>query len=387
MRYPASALVIFLITFLQAFGQDSLKSDVHKGELSLKIKLISFVRNNEYFNPIEDSKLLITSGMPAAGDKSLWIEGYTLTGSFIRPELVFAPSQRITIAAGAHLLKYSGFNKFSQARPVISASLRLARGTTLTVGSFGDDGNHMMFDPHFSRERIYTAYAEDGLQVRTVNEHFFNDAWLNWENFIFKGDTTREIFTFGESFRYRSPEIADFLQVEIPAQLQFKHFGGQISDYYEHVTTFFNFAGGLRINADLGRKYGCAGVEYLRFYNKVIPSRSSDIISHGYAGWLRFHYDNRIFRAGVSYWRAHDFYAPNGNGIYASVFYFGSHYVIHDRRVLTGSFFIRYHPEDYFELLFGIETFYDICADRLDHAMMLHLNFDRIFRLGTVKKI
>jgi hypothetical protein len=383
MRYPAAAIVIFLSTFLQAHGQDTIKTDTHKGELSLKIKLLGFVRNNEYFNPIEDSKLLITSGMPAPGDKSLWIEGYTLTGSFIRPELVFAPSERITIAAGAHLLKYSGFNKFSQARPVISASLKLTRSTTLTVGSFGD--NHNMFDPHFSRERIYTAYAEDGLQIRTINKHFFNDAWLNWENFIFRGDTTREIFTFGESFRYTSSKFADFLQVEIPAQLQFKHFGGQISDYYEHVTTFFNFTAGVRINADIGQKYGRAGVEYLRFLNSVIPSRSSDIISHGYAGWLRFHYDNRIFHLGVSYWRAHDFYAPNGNGIYASVFDFSSGYVIHDRRVLTGSFFIRYLPEDYFELLFGIETFYDTCANRLDHAMMLHLNFNRIFSLATLR--
>ena len=62
----------------------------------------------------------------------------------------------------------------------------------------------------------------------TISSH---DTWVSWENYIFKGDSTREIFTFGESFRYTSSPIADFVHFEVPVQLQLKHHGGQISNY------------------------------------------------------------------------------------------------------------------------------------------------------------
>ena len=64
--------------------------------------------------------------------------------------------------------------------------------------------------------------------------------------------------------------------MELPVQLQFKHFGGQISDYPEHVTTFFNLAAGVRVNIDVAdKRYGQAGFEYLKFLNNVIPGRST----------------------------------------------------------------------------------------------------------------
>ena len=107
---------------------------------------------------------------------------------------------------------------------------------------------------------------EDGFQFTTDNDHFFNDTWLSWENYISKGDTTREIFTFGESFRYTIITFSRFIEFEIPVQIQFKHFGGQISNYPEHVETLFNMASGLRVNfAPAQNKYGKLGIEYLHF--------------------------------------------------------------------------------------------------------------------------
>ena len=105
-----------------------------------------------------------------------------------------------------------------------------------------------MLDPHFNKERIYNAFSEDGLQLMTTNKHIFSDSWLSWENYIFKGDAEREIFTAGESFRYTSPEVSGLITLEIPVQVQVKHFGGQISDYPEHVETYLNIAAGARIS-------------------------------------------------------------------------------------------------------------------------------------------
>lgn len=383
MRQLAFAFIVFSLLLTDADGQDGNDERANQAdELSLSIKSLNFIRNNEYFNPIRSSDFILSNTLPWRVDKSLWIEGYTLAGFFFQPELVYNPSQKITLRAGGHFLKYSGTGKFTQVKPVFSISLKLSEITTLKLGTLSGSDSHKMLDPHFNSERFYYAYVEDGLQLTTLNDHFFNDVWLSWENFIFKGDTTREIFTFGESFRYKSTLFADFIEIELPVQMQFKHFGGQISDYPEHVTTFFNLAAGVRVNADLGgKRYGRAGIEYIHFLNSVIPERDYNLINNGHASWLRFHYNYKVFYLGASYWRANDFYAPNGNGIYGSVFVFDSDYVVHRRKIITTAANINLLPESYLGLLFGFEAFYDVCEKRMDHALTLHLDFEKLFRV------
>ena len=98
----------------------------------------------------------------------------------------------------------------------------------------------------------------------------FTDTWISWENYIFKGDSTREQFTFGESFRYTSSPIANFIRIEVPVQLQLKHLGGQISDYSQQIAIIYKyccrtegkFRPWRRKNTDR------LGIEYLQFVNK-----------------------------------------------------------------------------------------------------------------------
>ncbi|MCX6255164.1 MAG: hypothetical protein NTV31_11895 [Bacteroidia bacterium] len=385
-RYLAITIFALLFITLNTFGQVSEETEVQPGELSLRIKNINFVKNNEYFNPISASRFILISSIPWFIDKSAWIEGYTILGYFIQPELVYSPSGKVTLRGGIHLLKYSGTEMFSQVRPVFSTSLNLSEKTSLTIGTLSGSDKHRLFDPHFDRERLYNAYAEDGLQLTSGNDHLFNDTWLSWENFIFKTDSTREVFTFGESFRYISSPVADFLRFEVPVQVQFKHFGGQISNYPEHVETYFNLATGLRISFDLVQKrYGVAGIEYLQFINNVFPERPSSVILHGYASWFRFHYTYKALYIGATYWKAHNFYAPNGNAIYASVIDIHSNYVVPERRIITNFVYLTLLPESYLELFLGLETFYDVCQKRLNYATTLHLNFDKLVKLATIK--
>ncbi|TAL66360.1 MAG: hypothetical protein EPN88_08580 [Bacteroidetes bacterium] len=361
-------VIIFWALFVFSWnmsGQVADESRSDTGILSLRIKSISFIKNNEYFNPI--------------------IEGYTMLGFLFQPELVYSPSPKVTLRAGIHLLKYSGANKFSQVRPVFSTTLNFSEKISLTIGTLSGSDKHQLFDPHFNRERLYNAYAEDGFQLTTVNNNLFNDTWISWENFIFKGDTTREIFTYGESFRYKSSPVADFLQFEVPVQIQFKHFGGQISNYPERVETFFNLATGLRINCDLAQKrYGQAGIEYLQFINNQLNGLSPGEISHGYASWIRLHYTYKVFYIGAAYWKSHNFFAPNGSDIYSSVSDY-QNVIIPDRKIITNTFNITLIPESYLELFLGFETYYDINLKRLDNALTLHLNFEKLIKLATLK--
>lgn len=378
MRSVALAFFIMFILARAADAQDIHTSD-SAGELSFSLRSMQFFRNNEYTNQITGSDFNLTGELPGYLEKSLWIEGYTLPGFFLRPELVYSPTGKVSLRAGGHFLKYWGDEGFERIRPVFSTSVDLSSSTTLILGSLAGSDSHKMFDPHFNSERLYTDYDEQGIQVTTSAKRFFNDAWINWKNFIFKGDEEREIFTFGESFRY-DLNVSEFMDIEIPLQLQFKHFGGQVSNYPERVTTFFNATGGLRLNADItGGKHGRAGIEYTHFLNSVIPSRDTYILNEGSASWWRLHYNLKRLYLGAGYWFAEDFYAPDGNGIYTSVFVFDSDYIIHRREIINAAASIRLLPEDYLELFFGLETFYDVSGKKLDYALTLHLDFEKLF--------
>jgi len=366
MRYLIIVFIALFFSYLNVAAQTIEDPGTQPGELSLRLKSISFIKNNEYYNPV--------------------IEGYTLIGYFFQPELVYSPSHKVTLRAGTHLLKYSGKEKFSQVRPIFSTTINFSEKTSLTIGSLSGSDKHRLFDPHFNKERLYVANAEDGFQLTSTREHFFNDTWISWENFIFKGDSVREVFTFGESFRYTSRTIADFMHVEIPLQFQFKHFGGQISNYPEHVETYFNISAGLNINFDLAEKrLGQAGIEYLGFINKEFNGESQSGVSNGYASWLRLHYTYKYFYLDAAYWKAHNFFAPNGNTIYGSVSDYQANVVVPERRLITSSFYLTILPESYLELFLGIDTYYDIDLKRLDNAITLHLNFDKLIRLATFK--
>jgi hypothetical protein len=229
MRFLSIILFFLLVTNPTLTGQTGEEKSIQPGDLSLRIKNINFFKNNEYFNPIKSSDFILISSLPEPVDKSQWIEGYTLPGFFIQPELVYRPSGKVTIRIGTHILKYAGTDSFTQIKPVFSTSLNISDRTIITLGTLSGCDKHLLFDPDFDSERLYTNYTEDGFQFTSSNDHLFTDTWINWENFIFKGDTTREVISGGESFKYTSSPVADIIHFIVPVQLQIKHYGGQIS--------------------------------------------------------------------------------------------------------------------------------------------------------------
>jgi len=361
-------ILLFLIILIKSVnGQHTDDTLSGAGNLYLNIRNINFIKNNEYSNPVT--------------------EGATLIGYFLQPEIVYLPSHKLTLRLGIHLLSYSGTNKFSLIKPVFSTSYYFSEHSSVTIGSLSGSDKHNMFDPHYNRERMYNAYSEDGLQFITSNDHVFSDTWLNWENFIFKGDSTREIFTAGESFRYSSSLIGDLFRVQIPVQLQFKHYGGQISNYPEHIETYFNIATGARISIEIAdKKYGEAGGEYLMFIGKELTGNSPTGISYGNGEWYKLFYSYKMARLEIGYWQAHDFFAPNGNYIYGYVSDYRKNVILHDRRILTGSANLTLIPDRFVELYLGFEGFYDLNLKRFDHSITLHLSFDKLIKIASVEK-
>ncbi|MDO9579872.1 MAG: hypothetical protein Q7J06_04820, partial [Bacteroidales bacterium] len=154
----------------------------------------------------------------------------------------------------------------------------------------------------------------------------------------------------------------------------------------EHVETYFNLATGVRVNIDVAdRRYGQAGIEYLQFINGEFPSKPISGITHGYASWYRFHYTFKTIYFGLYYWKSHNFFAPNGNSLYGSVIDTRSKYVTPDRKIITNAIFVTLMPESYLGLYLGVESYYDVCLKRMDNSITLHLNFDKLIKLATLK--
>jgi hypothetical protein len=336
-----------------------------RGKLYLDFRSLSFIKDNEYSNPI--------------------IEGYTLIGYFVQPTLSYSPSDKITLRLGAHLLGYSGAGGFSLVKPVFSTSWNFAPGIILTAGTLSGSDGHRMLDPHFNKERLYTGYSEDGLQVRFENAHLFNDTWVSWEHFIFRGDTTREMFTAGESFNWAPGEIAGFLRIEVPVQLQFKHYGGQISNYTEQVETYFNTAAGLTLKASLsenGRSE--AGLSGLLFTGSCLTRNAPSGIQSGHGQWYRLFAQAGPARIEAGYWSSHDFYAPNGDFIFSSVSDHLPGVIIHNRKIITCSAGISAKPLNIISFYLGFDGYYDTDLGKFDTAFTLHMIFDGLFRIADL---
>lgn len=336
------------------------------GIISFHFKNLNFVKDNEYSSAI--------------------IEGYTLIGYFIQPSFVWTPGERVSLALGVQILNYSGTDKIRSPALIFSTSFKVSKTTTLTLGTYDGGEKHRMADPIYDRERMYRSYTESGGRLISESKFFFNDVWLNWENFIFRGDTTREIFHLGESFNYVSPSFGGGFNLEIPIQMNFKHLGGQISDYPEHVESFFDGSAGLRINYEINNgKLGSIGIEYRQFRFQYISAHGTFPIKSGDAFWLRLHYNFRSLYFGTYYWKSHNFYAPDGNQIYSSVSTHEAGTIVPDRSIWTNSFYYKIHPLPYFELFAGIDTYYDLRHRHMDTLLALHLCFDKFIRIGRLK--
>ena len=330
--------------------------------LGFRFKNINFMRDNEYANPLT--------------------EGYTLLGFLIQPSFVYSPVPVIKMSLGVQLQSYAGAASINSPVLIFSTSFRLTRKTTLVLGTLDGCEKHRLDDPVFYRERMYTAQTESGLRLFSEDEHLFLDIWVNWENFVFKNDTTREKFFIGVSFNYLSPGFLNGFSLEVPLQMVFRHLGGQISNYPEHVETFYDGSVGLKLNYDIsGGRGGRLSLEYKQLRFQYISAHGEFSIKYGDASWIRLNYNIGQFRFGTWYWRGHDFYAPEGNPIYSSVSERTPGLIVPDRSVWTTSAGFTIHPVKFFELYAGAESYFDLRSNHLDAALMLHMRFDQTFTL------
>jgi len=295
--------------------------------LFLRITNVNLFHNLELFNYIEN--------------------GYTLFGYWLRPELVYYPTSNTMISAGVNLLKYDGRPYYTQVYPTFKFQYTINENISMLMGTLYGSQNHEMIEPFYNFERElgvdyeknYTVNnttildistnVENGFEFLAKYPRFKGDAWLSWEQFIYRFDPWKEKFCAGITTKTYLTDPASKLVINIPFQFLANHAGGQETESYlpakdYEYSTIMDFALGLSVNYKIDKKFfksvGCNVYGALCWdvspkpdsllNPNILSGTALYVISYLNTSWINF---------SLSFWNADRFVAPRGDPMYQSI--------------------------------------------------------------------
>lgn len=126
-------------------AQKQLEESIHADDLRLSLYSFTFFKDNEYFNKI--------------------VDGYTLFGTQLNPQLVYYPTKDLRLEAGVFLWKDFGNPELKQVRPTYRATWTVNKHQFI-LGNIRANLNHNYIEPLFNFERVMLNPLEEGLQYR-----------------------------------------------------------------------------------------------------------------------------------------------------------------------------------------------------------------------------
>lgn len=290
-----------------------------KGQLSVELDNISFFKDNEYSGSI--------------------MKGYSLPGLWVQPKVVFYPLSNIKLEVGAHMLRYWGATKYPSLAyqdiaawkgnqyqhgfhvlPFFRAQMALSDHVNIVLGDIYGGANHNLIEPLYNPELNLTADPEAGLQLLYDSRRFDLDVWVNWESFIFHGDTHQEAFTVGLSARYKLNDPESRFHFYMPLQGLAQHRGGEIDTIYTNsVQTLMNGAVGAGAVWNTGNPI-VKNVN-LEFDVAGYYQQAGDLWPYGSGSgfYVRASADIYDFRVKASYWNSNKFISMFGSPFYGAV--------------------------------------------------------------------
>ncbi|TLX72862.1 hypothetical protein E9993_17130 [Labilibacter sediminis] len=336
-----------------------------ESNLYFRLENNNFVKNNEYFGN--------------------YIQGYTLMGYTIQPTFMYYAGSRLRIKAGVHLLQFSGVSSFTEVLPVFSVHTKLTEKLDLIMGGLQGDVHHKLIEPIFNSEHQYTRPIENGFQFRYNGDKLWYDIWIDWEQFIFLGDSKPEKFTAGISSEYNlTPTNTDF-KVSFPLQFIATHVGGQISNYSETSQTLTNLVSGIKLEQNTGK--GFIRNVGLSAYIATYKDLANESGWHFHTGNAIYQTTNITYKYGefmLGYWKAKNFIAPKGSHLFQSVSNRNETYYQKHRQLLTSKLSFNKTFMKQIKFSATLETYYDIDASQLDYSYGLNLVFTPNFFISKV---
>jgi hypothetical protein len=339
---------------------------VANGDLRLAVNSFTFFKNNEYFNKL--------------------VDGYTLFGSQLNPQLIYYPIKNLRLEAGIFLWKDFGNPVLQQVRPTYRATWTNGRHQ-FVLGNIRPNLNHGYIEPLFNFERVMLRPLEEGLQYRYLGNRLFVDVWVDWQRQQYRYSNYQEEIVGGLSSSYRLSGDGSEWQVSVPFQFVATHAGGQIDTLSTPLQTLSNAAAGLAVRRTLGGSVARG----LRFDGYVLGFRDNSFASsripfkNGQALYLNTTLETRYADVMLSYWQGQRFVSPLGGDLYQGLSrtVLNPDFVDRDRRILLVRLLRDFRIADQAALTVRLEPVYDFNAKLLDFSFGVYLNFRQEWLLGN----
>ncbi|MBF9223990.1 hypothetical protein [Hymenobacter ruricola] len=342
-----------------------MKQEGHSGELRLAISSFTFFKDNEYFNKI--------------------VDGYTLFGTQLNPQLIYYPTKELRLEAGIFLWKDFGNPELKQIRLTYRATWTKDKHQFI-LGNIRANLNHGYVEPLFNFERVMLNPLEEGLQYRHLGNRLFLDVWVDWQRQQYRYSNYQEEIAGGLSSSYRLSDDYREWQVKVPFQFTATHHGGQIDTLNKPLQTLFNEAIGLEAR----RALAGSAVQAFRFNGYVLGFQDHSFAfqlpyKQGRALYLNTTLETRYADVMLSYWRGQRFVAPLGGDLYQSVSRTVADpgFTDKNRQLLFVRLLRDFRIADAAALTVRVEPVYDFNAQLLDFSLGVYLNFRQEWLLGN----
>ena len=340
-----------------------------KGDLRVSLNAFTFFKDNEYFNKI--------------------IDGYTLYGTQLNPQLVYYPTKDLRLEGGVFLWKDFGNPVLQQVRPTFRATWTKGK-QQIILGNIRPHLHHNYIEPMFNFERVMLNPLEEGIQFRYNGTRLQVDQWVDWQRQQYRFSNFQEEVAGGISSSYRMSPDGSRWHVTIPFQFTAIHNGGQIDTLDKPLRTAFNEALGIDARYQLDGR----SVQAVRFsgyglgFQNYSFTRGQFPFKYGRALYLNATLETRFADVMLSYWQGSRFISPLGGDFYQSASRTVSNpeFLDRERRLLFVRLMHDFRISDAAALTARVEPVFDFNARVLDYSLAMYLNFRQEWLLGNIGK-
>jgi hypothetical protein len=301
--HKLAGTILLLLLFTKAFSQkesgiflsDDPFSPQKTGNIFLSFDNLNFFKNNEY--------------------KSNYVDGYTLTGTWIRPKLLFYPDKKFRFELGAQVLAYNGKDDY-KVYPWFAAVYKPYKQITFRMGNLNQDQNHGLPEPIFDCEHFFNERPESGIQVKIEEKKWNVDLWIDWQKMIFKGDPYKERFVFGTAGGVTLLQN-EKRKLQIPIVFNGVHEGGEIDNAPGEVKTHIVVSEGLKYEYNTGGSLVKSGRLEFSFLQSTYPLHETALPGKSGIGiFIQTAMNTDYGTFGSGYWQGNRFFTPLGMPLY-----------------------------------------------------------------------
>lgn len=324
----------------------------------------NFMRNYEYFNRFAD--------------------GVTYFGTILQPTVTFNPQKNLSLEGGLYMRKDYGASGLYDKQTTFSINFHPGKWQII-AGQLKGNVSHRLPEAIYNYDRIINNHLEFGNQFIYDDSTLHFDAWINWENMIYKISPVQEQVSGGFHGDWNIKK-GDGWEVNIPFSFLAYHKGGQIDTPDRPLQTLLNTAIGAEFKYHYNNKtlhYIFADAQLMTFndfsFTKIYPTKSGYGIMAN-LGWKFGHTS-----ISTTYWKGDNFYAVHGAPLYGSVSdqMNNAGYYQASRSLLFFRLISDYEISKNFTISARLEPYIDLDDPSFEFSNSLFLTYRDVFEFGS----